>query len=134
MIITSSSEIKTALLNYFAALVTAVAGILLGFYSAATIFAARGQTAAMPSRYRSMGEISNVHDSYNTSWLFGVVELKASSGDSTLSVGDVRVPLPASEIVGWTTAALATTFLLGAVYIAVRAIRTKRIGNTQLGR
>ncbi len=117
------------MLNYFTALVTAVAGIILGFYSAATIFAARGHAVAMPSRYRSMGDISSVHDSYYTSRLLGAVELKASSGNSTLSVGDIRMPLPASEFVGWTMAAFAIILLLGSVYIAVRAFKIKRIGN-----
>lgn len=115
--------------SYIAALVTAVAGVILGFYSAATILAARGHAAAMPSRYRSLPEISNVHDSTYMSRLWDVVELRASNGNSTLSVGDLRVPLPPSEIVGWTTAALATILLLGSVRIAVRAFKTKRLGN-----
>lgn len=124
-----SSEVQTELVKYFTAMVTAVAGILLGIYSAAIILTARGHAAAMPSRYRSMDEISNVHDSYYTSRLWGIVELKTSIGNSALSVGDMRVPLPASEIVGWTTAALATILLLGSVYLAVRALRTVRIAN-----
>lgn len=116
------------MLSYLTALVTAVAGIILGCFSAATILAARGHAAAMPSRYRSLPEILNVHHSFYMSRFWDVVELNASNGNSTLSVGDLRVPLPPSEIVGWTTAALATILLLGSVQIAVRAFRTKRLG------
>lgn len=71
-----------------------------------------------------MDEISNVHDAYFISRLFGVVELKSSGGNSTLSVGNVRVPLPASEIVGWTTAVLAAILMVGAVCVAVRGFKT----------
>lgn len=87
--------------------------VVLMMYAAATLSAPRDLAAlGPPSRYRPTPRMANLHDSYYTVHLLGVLQVATYDGRSYVSAGPITMLLPDNAKTGWPIG-------VGAVFLAM---------------